>query len=120
MTRIFVLMFIFLGITNLIFAQIDYEFFIDIRFKTKQNPKMIFEIIKPVLDDDAIENNFKLEKIDVIPYDEPDNQNLLSVSLKIIFNEESDPWQYCGDLKKDIATELINQKIAFMRMDCRF
>ncbi len=118
MKRIFFV--VFMCIVSFASAQIDYEFFIDIRFRGIQKPGVIFEVIKPMLDEDAIENNFKLEKLDIIKYDEPDKQNLLSINLKIIFNEEGDAWQYCGDLKKDIATELINQKISFLKMDCRF
>lgn len=114
------LLIVFLGLFTSTHAQVDYEFFIDIRFRGVQKPNVIFEVIKPKLDEDAIENNFKLEKLDIIKYDEPDKQNLLSVSLKIIFSEEGDAWQYCGDLKKDIANELINQKISFLKMDCRF
>ncbi len=111
---------VFMCIVSFTSAQIDYEFFIDIRFRGVQKPGVIFEVIKPILDEDALENNFKLEKLDIIKYDEPDKQNLLSIRLKIIFNEEGDAWQYCGDLKKDIATELINQKLSFLKMDCRF
>lgn len=118
MKRIFFV--ILMCLVSSAFAQVDYEFFIDIRFKTIQKPSVIFEVVKPMLEDDAIENNFKLEKLDIIKYDEPDKQNLLSISLKVIFSEEGDAWQYCGDLKKDIANELINQKIPFLRMDCRF
>lgn len=118
MRLIFLLLFLNLGFFAT--AQIDYEFFIDIRFKTKQSPGLIFEVIKPMLDEDAIENNFKIENLEIVSYNEPDKQNLLSVSLKILFPEENDAWQYCGDLKKDIANELINNKIAFIRMDCRF
>ncbi len=116
----YVFLVVFMSLTSLLSAQIDYEFFIDIRFKGKQNPNVVFEVIKPILDEDAIENNFKIEKIDIISYQEEDKQNLLTVSLKIWFPEENDPWQYCGDLKKDIASELIEQKIPFFRMDCRF
>jgi len=115
-----ILLMFFLNISFFATAQIDYEFFIDIRFKTKPNATDIHEIIKPMLDEDAIENNFKIEKFEIISYPEPENANLLSVKMMIIFPEENDPWQYCGDLKKDIATELINNKIPFARMDCRF
>lgn len=114
------LLIVFLGLFTSTYAQVDYEFFIDIRFREIQKPNVIFEVIKPMLDEDAIENDFKLEKIDIIKYDEPEKQNLLTVSLKILFSEDGDAWEYCGDLKKDIALELINQKISFLKMDCRF
>ncbi len=118
MKRIFFV--VFMCLVSFASAQVDYEFFIDIRFRGVQKPEVIYEVIKPMLEDDAIENNFKLEKLDIIKYNEPDKQNLISVYIKVYFSEEGDAWQYCGELKKDIASELINQKLSFLKMDCRF
>lgn len=120
MKRILVIFFLLVNVN--LFAQSELEFFVDIRFREVQKPVVLFEIIKPRLDEDATDNGYKIEKIDIIKYDDPEKQNLLSVSLRVISNEDEEDggWDFCSDIRKVIAGELLEQKIAFTRIDCRF